>query len=152
MENGNHKNIHNLNVRLLKIIKNIIIIPPTKLINLWLVGGIFPSVLKKAVVIPIYNKGEQINISNYRHISLLPILSKILEKSMAIKIKNYFEINNLFSKHQIGFRHRKSTTFRLLDPLSNVMDPFESIKYLCSLSFFSKSSIAKLSLIQHETK
>ncbi len=49
----------------------------TGLINETISMGKFPDVLKKAKVIPIFKKGDKLNMNNYRPISLLPVLSKV---------------------------------------------------------------------------
>ena len=54
----------------------------TLIINQSLSTGIFPDSLKSAKVIPIYKKNEKIIMSNYRPISILPVLSKIIESVM----------------------------------------------------------------------
>ena len=48
--------------------------------NRSLAEGIFPNVLKKAKVIPIFKSGDKSLAENYRPISLLPQISKIFEK------------------------------------------------------------------------
>ena len=51
------------------------------IVNKSLAQGIFPSELKMAKIVPIYKSGEKDKIENYRPVSLLPVFSKILEKS-----------------------------------------------------------------------
>ena len=90
-----------------KFIKHItpaIIKPLTLLTQQILTTGIFPDKLKLAKVIPIYKKGEQALINNYRPISLLPVISKVLENIIANQISSFFERNELFSRNQYGFR------------------------------------------------
>ncbi len=53
----------------------------TVIVNTSLTTGVFPEIWKHAMVIPLFKKGDQENVSNYRSISLLPVLSKILEKN-----------------------------------------------------------------------
>ncbi len=48
-------------------------------------------------------------ISNYRPISILPVMSKFLEKVVAEQLINYLESNNLLHQHQFGFRPQHST-------------------------------------------
>ena len=67
--------------KLLKVIEPVIINTLTMLINQVLNAGIFPDKLKIAKVIPILHmKGDPSLFENYRPISLLPSISKVLEK------------------------------------------------------------------------
>ena len=52
--------------------------------------GIFPERLKLAKVIPVFKKGDSKLINNYRPISLLPVISKVLEKIIANQLSQYF--------------------------------------------------------------
>ena len=61
--------------KLLKSIKHIISKPLSVIINKSLVTGIFPNTLKLSKVIPLYKKGDNQCLSNYRLISLLPTIS-----------------------------------------------------------------------------
>ena len=92
LKNKNSKDLMGLNVTLIKSIKEIILYPLTKIINLCLQQSVFPKILKEALVIPIYkNKGDTADVSNYRPISILPVFSKIFEKCMANQIISFFE-------------------------------------------------------------
>ena len=79
------------------------------LINKCFSEGVFPDILKKAVVVPIHKKGNVELLSNYRPISKLCFLSKIFEKALKVRIMNYFETSNLFCATQFGFRKDVST-------------------------------------------
>lgn len=94
---------------ILKQYKNILIPPITHVCRLSLSAGVFPDAFKKAVIKPIYKAGDRSLISNYRPISLLPSLSKVLERIMNKRLMNYLEVNNLLSPHQYGFRAERST-------------------------------------------
>ena len=48
--------------------------------------GIFPQIKKKAIVVPVYKKEDKTLIKNYRPITLLPILSKIFERSLQFSV------------------------------------------------------------------
>lgn len=73
-------------------------------------AGIFPEVFKRSIVLPCYKSGERDRVENYRPISILPSMSKIVEKLMNKNLSSYLENNKLLSEHQYGFRARKSTT------------------------------------------
>ena len=67
-------------------------------------SGIFPNKLKIAKVTPIYKKNDKKQVTNYRPISVLPVVSKIIETVIADQLNAYFIENNLFSSQQYGFR------------------------------------------------
>lgn len=81
----------------------------THICNLSISSGCFPKVFKKAVVHPIFKNGDKNNVTNYRPISILPALSKILEKILNNRLINYLESFNLLANNQFGFRRGKST-------------------------------------------
>ena len=68
------------------------------LINQVLNTGIFPDKLKIAKVIPIYKKGDPQLFENYRPTSLLPTISKVLEKIIHKQLSSYFEEYGIFFK------------------------------------------------------
>ena len=71
--------------------------------------GIFPGNLNIAELIPIHKKGSLNNISNYRSISLLPSISKILEKLVFKQLSTYLNKNKLLFDSEYGFRAGHST-------------------------------------------
>ena len=80
------------------------------IINNSLQTGIFPSALKKALVSPaIKDEGGDINsYKNYRPISNLPFLSKLIEKCVQRQLSNYLNVNNLHAENQSGYRANHS--------------------------------------------
>ena len=50
------------------------------LINLYICEGVFPEKLKLAKVSPVFKKGNKSDMNNYRPISVLSVISKILER------------------------------------------------------------------------
>ena len=84
------------------------------IINTSIVTGIFPKSWKHPFVIPYFKNGDTDNVGNYRPISLLPILSKVLEKIVANQLMSYLETNELLSQSQHGFRKNLSTETALL--------------------------------------
>ena len=101
--------IDELSTHLIKSIKSEILGPLTITINQSLVTGIFPDKLNHAKVTPIFKKGAPTVIENYRPISLLPALLKIIERVIYNQINNYFVSNNLYYECQYGFRKNHAT-------------------------------------------
>ncbi len=85
-----------LNSQLLKAIAGNITIPIALLINKSLVSGIVPDSLKIAKVIPVYKGKAKDDFSNYRPISLLPVVSKLLEKVVHKYLYHFINKSKLF--------------------------------------------------------
>ncbi len=85
----------------------------TAIINTSIVTAIFPESWKHAIVVPVLKDRDAADVSNFRLISLLPILSKALEKVVSTQLVNYIEENNLLSKTLHGFRPKLSTATAL---------------------------------------
>lgn len=100
---------------ILKNSRHILAPPITYLCNLCLRMGKFPDALKKAIVHPIYKGGSRNCVNNYRPISVLPALSKILEKVLNKRLRNYLDKYNLIADNQYGFRIGVSTEDAVLD-------------------------------------
>ena len=101
--------------KLLKTCALIIASPLTKLFNKSLQSGNFPSSWKKANVTPIFKqKGSNSDPTNYRPISLLPNISKILEKIVFNKIYQHITEHKLLTEKQSGYRSNHSTDIQLL--------------------------------------
>jgi len=79
------------------------------LINETIKSNTFPEVLKTAKVIPIFKKGDKKNLNNYRPISLLPVLSKVLEKVINEQITEKLDQMHIIDDNQYGFRSGHST-------------------------------------------
>ena len=101
--------IDNISNKVLKAISKSIIKPLTCLFNHSIESGTFPKVWKTAVVIPIHKEAAKDDPSNYRPISLLSNLSKLLERIIHKRLVSYLESNGLITNSQFGFRRGKST-------------------------------------------
>ena len=74
----------------------------------------FPEILKIAKMIPIFKKGDQQDCNNYRPISLLSNIGKIIEKVIHKSLFKLLNNNNCFFNYQFGFRNIISQTMSLL--------------------------------------
>jgi hypothetical protein len=83
--------------------------PLTHIINMSLRHCEVPAVWKKAKITPIFKAGDANDPDNYRPISILPTLSKILERTVHSQLMEHLETENLLSEFQFGFRAKRST-------------------------------------------
>ena len=88
--------------------------PITRLVNRIITTQKIPRELKLAKVTPIFKTGDRNNPSNYRPISVLPLISKVLERTVADQLMNHLETNSLLADAQYGFRKKHSTATCLL--------------------------------------
>ena len=87
--------------------------------------GIFPDQWKEANVTPVHKKNDKQIISNYRPISLLPILAKVFERIIFKNLYNYLTDNKLLTKNQSGFRPGDSCTNQLLSLVHEIHESFD---------------------------
>ena len=83
--------------------------PIAHIINISLNTSVYPTDWKRSKVIPLYKKGQHNKVDNYRPISVIPAVSKIIEKIVHQQLSDYLEDNNLLEDDQYGFRRRRST-------------------------------------------
>ena len=74
----------------------------------------FPSLWKKANVSPLFKKGDASQLNNYRPISLLSCVGKVMEKAVFKYTFNYIRDNHLIYSNQSGFMPGHSTTHQLV--------------------------------------
>ena len=79
------------------------------LFNKVLEVGVCPVDWCKAIIVPVYEKGETSDPNNYRGISLLSCISKLLSKILNNRITKWAEESGKMSDIQTGFRIGKST-------------------------------------------
>lgn len=97
-----------------------ITIPLTNIINTSLKTGKFPQKWKVAKLVPLYKSGDRQDFTNYRPISLLPTLSKVIEKVVNHQLRQYLELNQILYDKQFGFRPGR-TTEDCLHKLTNLV-------------------------------
>ena len=117
--------IDNLRLCLLKDAAHTLSAPLTYLINLSLQTGLFPNDWKLAKIVPIHKSGSHYNFDNYRPISVLPVLSKIIEKAVHRQFLEFIEQNKLLHAFQFGFGPKLSTELAatlLLDDIRKNVD------------------------------
>ena len=100
--------------------------PLCEIVNLSL-SSKFPFMCKTAKVKPLYKKGKNTESESYRPVSLLPVLSKIIERVVYNQLIEHLEKHDILHEYQYGFRSKHSV-ITCLAHLSNQMLGFESGK------------------------
>ena len=91
--------------------------------------GVFPDELKIARVSPLFKKGDDSELGNYRPISVLPCFSKVLEKIMHNRLYKHLSENNLLYKKQFGFQQKHSTEHAIIQLIDQINKNFEKSQY-----------------------
>ena len=101
--------------------------------NLIVATGVYPSCLKIAKVIPIFKSGVATSPSNYRPISTLSVLNKILEKLLFSRLLNFCNRNQILYKMQYGFRRGCNTTTAVIELVDSIIHEIEAKKLVGAL-------------------
>ena len=86
---------------------------------------------KFADITPVHKKGSRFEKNNYRPVSILPVLSKVFEKSLYKQISSYF--NDIFSKYQCEFRKAFSAQHCLLAVIEKWYNSMDQGKFFGAL-------------------
>jgi hypothetical protein len=121
--------VYGTSTKMIKTIGDVISIPLSHIFNLSLASGEFPSKLKKCRVIPIFKSGNVLECDNYRPISLLSSISKILEKIVAEKLLHHLLSNDLLYQHQYGFLPKRSTEHNLIQIINYISEAINENMY-----------------------
>ena len=103
-----------LPARILKLAAPVIAPSLGVFFHVCLTEGVFPALWKMANVHPVFKAGDSRLLTNYRPISVLPILAKVFETIVYQQVYSYFLSNNLLNPAQSGFRPGHSTQDVLL--------------------------------------
>lgn len=116
--------------KLLRVSALSVVGPLTYLINLSLTTGVFPDLWKNARICPVYKGGDSTDPSNYRPISILPVISKIIERAVFDQIYPFLNDNSLLYKYQSGFRPNNSTLSALINITEDWLEAIDKGNYI----------------------
>ena len=105
--------------------------PLCSLFNKSLSSCIFPDMWKQAIVMPLFKKGSCNLVTNYRPISLLSCLGKLMERVIYKHIYNYLIDNNLIYAKQSGFLNGHSTVYQLIDIYNQMANSIDTRHTTC---------------------
>ena len=101
--------------KILKIAAPIISDSLTHIFNQCITLSVFPDEWKMAKVMPLFKAGQRTLAENYRPISVLPVISKVMERILLQQLHEYLINFGILSDQQFGFRKYHSTTTALID-------------------------------------
>ena len=83
----------------------------TKIVNNSLSSGSFPSGLRRAIITPILKKAflDKNTLGNYRPVSNLPFVGKLIEKVVSVQVSDYLSSNDLSDPYQSAYTRARST-------------------------------------------
>ena len=119
--------------KILHLLKEEISTPLKNIFNLSFRTGHHPDLLKIAKTIPIFKKGSRSLVCNYRPISLLSNLNKILEKLMFARLYKFLDKYKCIYSLQFGFRAKHSTNHALIDITENIRSALDNKKVACGI-------------------
>ena len=126
LETNKATGIDNLSGRILKDRSKVLATPLAQICNLSIKLSTVPDECKIAKLKPLYKKGKKTDPKNYRPISLLPVISKILEKVIHDQAMDIVTKKNILYRFQSGFRKFHSTDSCLLYLQDKVSKEFDS--------------------------
>ena len=115
--------------RILILLKNKISKQVADLFNLSFMTGVFPCVLKTVKVVSVFKKDSKLDYSNYRSISLVSNIEKILEKLMCKRSYTFLNKNNVICNLQFGFIQQYSTSHALI----NIIKALDNGNVVCAV-------------------
>ena len=91
------------------------------------------GLVKTSKVTPTYKKDSKLQCSNYRPISLLSKIDKILERIVYNRLYKFFEDNKLVYNLQFRLRQKHSTSHALVHLIEKIREQLDSRKYGCGI-------------------
>ena len=101
----------------------------TYLFNKSMKTGKFPNPWKTAKIVPLHKNGDKSSPGNFRPISILPCVSKILERVVQHQLLDYMHKNDILCREQSGFKPKHSTTSTLIKVTDDLLQAMDDSKY-----------------------
>ena len=95
--------------------------------------GTFPDACKIAKVISLHKKDSTLECNNYRPISLLSNIGKIIEKLLHERLYSFLEHNKCIYNLQFGFRPIHSTNHALISITEQIKTSLDKNKFACGV-------------------
>ena len=133
LPNKNSSGWDGLSNNLIKKLSDVILKPLHIIVNQSIQEGIFPGLMKLAHVTPLFKLDSVLDKNNYRPISLLMVLSKILEKAIYRQLYSFLQTMDKMYLSQYGFRKKHSCENAIQELLSSVLKNKENKKFTAAI-------------------
>ncbi|CAH1277196.1 Hypp9498 [Branchiostoma lanceolatum] len=130
--------------KLLKDSAPVIVKPLTHIFNLSLATGQVPTDWKEAQISPIHKSGNRANVANYRPVSVLSVMSKVMEKFVENQVKWFLTRHDLLTTHQSGFRRHHSTATAVQKIVEDIKSAFNCSKVTVALFLDPRKAFDKV--------
>lgn len=118
MKNKTASTDDGISLRVLEGLPHNAILTLSDVINMSFLTASFPSSFKEAKILPLHKGGDRSSLSNYRPISLLPTLSKLIKCLIKSRVVSFLERNTVLADCQFGFLSGRNTLDAMLELLS----------------------------------
>ena len=133
--------------RILKLAGDVIAPSLLTMINMSFETGHFPDILKTAKLRPIHKSGPKTDPSNYRPISIIPILSKVIEKHVTKHLFSFLNKYSILHKSQSGFRKGHSCNTALINLVDKWLKSIDNGEIVGAVFFDLKKAF---DVVDHE--
>ena len=96
-------------------------------------SGTFLQQPETAKIIPVCKKGDPLDCTNYRPVSLLSNLGKLIEKLIHSRMNIFLENHECFYKNQFGFKKKHSTDHALITITEKIRNALDNNQYTCDV-------------------
>lgn len=131
--NTNAKGVDGISVEMLKMCLPYCCNAITHVINFSLIHSVVPERWKHALITPIPKKDKISQLNELRPISILPVMSKVIEKIVYSQLKSHVDQANVLPVRQSGFRPGHSTTTALLDVVDDMLGAIDKSEVTISI-------------------
>ena len=139
--------IDGISPKMLKLASDVLLPSLLQMTNICIHTGVFPDVLKEARIIPIHKGGPSEDPTNYRPISILPLVSKVIEKHVTKHLFSYLNKYKLLHEAQSGFRKHHSCQTALIKLINDWLKHIDQENIVGAIFFDLKKAF---DVVDHE--
>ena len=133
LKNKKSSGFDEISAKFLKLCAPYVSTPLANIFNASISKGVYPDLLKTARVTPIYKKGVKSDPGNYRPISVLSQVNKVLEKILHKRLYKYLSKFKILYEYQFGFREGHSTTQALVEITDRLKKAIDEKMLTCGI-------------------